>query len=122
MSHYHHQICGVHATFGQSFPVLRSHVLRSKVCWEQVGGGSKVTLAISRTIYANGEFWTPITMPQKYCMEEVHFTTFTFLVILGTDGRGPSLRSHKDRHCSSNVCKVVVKFVLPGVRELPVAS
>ena len=49
-------------------------------------------------------------------MEEDHFTTYTFLVILETDWRGPSLRSHKDRHCRSKVSKVVVKFMLPGVR------
>ena len=73
-------------------------------------------------MYAKGAFWTPITVSQKSCMEEAHFMTFTFLVILGTDGRGPLLRSHKDRHCSSKVRKVVVKFMLPGVRGQPVTS
>ena len=86
------------------------------------GGGSIGTLSIYRTIYANGGFWNPITVPQKSCMEEAHFMTFIFLVVLGTDGRGPSLQSHKDLHCSSKVRKVVVKFMFPGVRGRPVAS
>ena len=47
--------------------------------------------------------------------------TFTFLVILGMDGGGASLWSHKDFHCILKVRKVVVNFVLPGVRGRPVA-
>ena len=86
------------------------------------GGEGIGTASIYRTIYAKGAFRTPITVPQKSCIEEAHLMTFTFLVILGNDGRGPSLWSHKDRHCSSKVHKVVVKFMFPGVRGKPVAS
>ena len=38
MLHFHHKIWGVHAIVGQSFPVLRSHVICNRVCWVRVGG------------------------------------------------------------------------------------
>ena len=86
------------------------------------GGGSIGTLDIFRMIYAKVAFRTAISLLQTFCIEETYFMTFTFLVILGTDGRGPSLWSHKYRHCSLKVCKVVVKFMFPRVRGRPVAS
>ena len=86
------------------------------------GVGTIGTASISQTIYAKGEFQTPMTVPQKSCTEEDHLITFTFLVILGTGRRGTSLKSQKAGHCSSKVRKLVVKFMLPVVRGRPVAS